>query len=119
MIPHDVHRSYRSLEGRHGDPGSGTVHGSNSALEFMRERIRMIRAACPGIIIEVRKDSAFFRDQTVTELQGQAGEFTLSAPVERFAELQQMVQAGRRRRCFNGELSYFAAQGKPNGYGRA
>jgi hypothetical protein len=94
-------------------PRAGNVHDSNGALEFMRECIGIIRAACPGIIIEVRMDSAFFSDQTVTELQDQGVEFTISVPFERFAELKQIIQARRRWRYFNGELSYFDTQWKP------
>ena len=94
-------------------PRSGNVHDSNGALEFMRDCIRSIRAACPGIIIEVRMDSAFFSDQIVTDLQGQAVEFTISVPFERFAELKQMIESRRRWRYFNGELSYFDTQWKP------
>jgi hypothetical protein len=94
-------------------PRCGNVHDSNGALEFMRQCIRIIRAACPGILIEVRMDSAFFSDQTVTELQEQGVEFTISVPFERFAELRQMIQARRRWRWFNGELSYFDTQWKP------
>jgi len=94
-------------------PRSGNVHDSNGALEFMRDCIRIIRSACPGTIIEVRMDSAFFSDQIVTELQGQAVEFSISVPFERFAELKQMVQSRRRWRYFNGELSYFDTQWKP------
>jgi len=94
-------------------PRSGNVHDSNGAIEFMQDCIRTIRAACPGIIIEVRMDSAFFSDQTVTELQGQGVEFTISVPFERFTELKQMIQGRRRWRCFNSELSYFDTQWKP------
>ena len=46
-------------------PSSGKVHDSNGALEFIPECIRIIRSACPGLIIEVRLDSAFFRDRIV------------------------------------------------------
>jgi len=83
--------SYRSLEGRHGDPGPGTVHDSSGSLEFMQECIRMIRAARPGIIIEMLMASALFSDQTAKELQGRAIEFTPSVPFGRFAELKQII----------------------------
>lgn len=94
-------------------PRSGNVHDSNGALEFIRECIKTIRAACPGIVIETRMDSAFFSDEIVTELQNEGIEFTISVPFERFAELKQMIQGRRRWRYFNGELSYFDSQWKP------
>lgn len=97
-------------------PRSGNVHDSNGALEFMLECVRIIRAACPGIIIEVRMDSAFFSDQMVRALQDSRIEFTISVPFERFAELKQMIQSRRRWRCFNNELSYFDTPWKPKSW---
>jgi Transposase DDE domain group 1 len=94
-------------------PRSGNVHDSNGALEFMLDCVCLIRAACPGIIIEVRMDSAFFSDQMVTALQKEHIEFTISVPFERFAELKQMIQERRRWRCFSSELSYFDTPWKP------
>ena len=58
-------------------------------------------------------DSAFFSDQIVTDLQGQAVEFTIAVPFERFAGLKQTIEGRRRWRYFNGELSYFDTQWKP------
>lgn len=94
-------------------PRSGNVHDSNGALEFMLECIQFIRAACPGIIIEVRMDSAFFSDQVVGTLQDMGIQFTISVPFERFAELKQMIQGRKRWRFYNGELSYFDTPWKP------
>ena len=94
-------------------PRSGNVHDSNGALEFIMQCIRIIRTACPGIIIEVRMDSAFFSDQIVTALDAEGIQFTISVPFERFAELKGMIQGRRRWRRYNGELSYFDTQWKP------
>ena len=94
-------------------PRSGNVHDSNGALEFILECIRIIRAACPGVIIEVRMDSAFFSDQIVKALDGKGIEFTISVPFERFAELKGMIHGRQRWRGFNSELSYFDSQWKP------
>lgn len=97
-------------------PRSGNVHDSNGALEFMFECIRIVRAACPGIIIEVRMDSAFFSDEIVTALDAEGIEFTISVPFERFAELKGMIRGRRRWRRFNSELSYFDTQWKPKSW---
>lgn len=94
-------------------PRSGNVHDSNGALEFMQECVRTIRAACPGIIIEVRMDSAFFSEDTVKALDADGIEFTISVPFERFSELKVMIQGRRRWRYFNREFSYFDTQWKP------
>lgn len=97
-------------------PRSGNVHDSNGALEFMLECIRIIRAACPGILIEVRMDSAFFSDQIVGALQGEKIEFTISVPFERFSELKQMLQGRRRWKFFSSEFSYFDTPWKPKSW---
>ena len=97
-------------------PRSGNVHDSNGALEFILECIRIIRSACPGIIIEVRMDSAFFSDQIVSALQEEGIEFTISVPFERFAELKQMIHARSRWKFFSGEFSYFDTPWKPKSW---
>ncbi len=94
-------------------PRSGNVHDSNGALEFILECISIIRAACPGIIIEMRMDSAFFSEQIVRALQKEGIEFTISVPFERFSELKQMIQARRRWKFFSSEFSYFDTPWKP------
>ncbi len=94
-------------------PRAGNVHDSNGAMQFILDCIGSIRAACPGVNIEVRMDSAFFSDQIVQELDEQDVEFTISVPFERFSELKQMIDSRRRWRCFNGELSYFDTNWKP------
>ena len=92
---------------------AGNVHDSNGARQFILECIDYIRAACPGITIEVRMDSAFFSDEIVGHLQGNGIEFTISVPFERFAELKQLIQGRKRWRYFNPELSYFETPWKP------
>lgn len=82
-------------------PRAGNVHDSNGACQFIRECIERIRAVCPGIIIELRMDSAFFSDEIIGELDRCGIEFTVSVPFERFSELKQMIQARQRWRHFN------------------
>lgn len=97
-------------------PRSGNVHDSNGALEFILECIRIVRSACPDIIIEVRMDSAFFSDQIVGALQEEKIEFTISVPFERFTELKQMIHGRRRWKFFNREFSYFDTPWKPKSW---
>ncbi len=59
-------------------PRSGNIHDSNGALEFIPECVNSIRAACPGIIMEVRMHSAFFSDKIVTAPDAERIEFTIS-----------------------------------------
>jgi len=97
-------------------PRSGNVHDSNGALEFMLECIHIVRAACPGIIIEVRMDSAFFSDQIVGALQKEGIEFTISVPFERFSELKNMIHSRKRWKFFSSEFSYFDTPWKPKSW---
>lgn len=97
-------------------PRSGNVHDSNGAHDFILACIASVRNACPGIIIEVRMDSAFFSDEIVSALENNGIEFTISVPFERFAELKQMIENKVRWRRFNAELSYFDTPWKPKSW---
>ena len=66
----------------------GNVHDSRGAKDFLLACIQQIRAALPGIFIEVRLDSAFFSDAIVTTLRDLGVEFTISVPFERFVGLK-------------------------------
>jgi len=60
-----------------------------------------------GMVLEVRADSAFFSDEIVTVL-GEAGvEFALSVPLERFAELKQLIENRKCWRRINNQYSFF------------
>lgn len=94
-------------------PRSGNVHDSRGAREFILQCIGEIRRICPGIIIEVRMDSAFFSDEIVKELDKHGVEFTISVPFERFVQLKRMIEGRKRWRVFNEVWSYFDTQWKP------
>ena len=66
---------------------SGNVHDSNGAKAFILSCVEQVRRVLPGIIIEVRMDSAFFSDEIVTALNEQHVEFTIRVPFERFVKL--------------------------------
>jgi hypothetical protein len=57
---------------------SGNVHDSHGAKEFILACIEAVREVLPGVVIEVRMDSAFFSDEIVTALSTAGIEFTLS-----------------------------------------
>jgi hypothetical protein len=94
---------------------SGNVHDSKGAVAFVRQCIDRIRESLPGVIIEIRMDSAFFSDEMVTLLEGLGTEFTISVPFERFAQLKRLVQ---ERRVWwpataDGKLRFFQKEWKP------
>src|SRR5690606_11145387 len=63
---------------------SGNVHDSNGAKAFILGCVKRVRDSLPGVVVEVRMDSAFFSDEIVTALNEQGVDFTVSVPFERF-----------------------------------
>ena len=61
---------------------SGNVHDSQGAKHFILHCIGAVRAALPGVAIEVRMDSAFFSDEIIGSLDAQGVEYTVSVPGE-------------------------------------
>ncbi len=99
---------------------SGNVHDSKGAVVFMRECLDRMREALPGIIIEIRMDSAFFSDEMVRALETLGIEFTISVPFERFVELKRLVQ---ERKVWwpattDGQLRFFQKEWKPKCWSR-
>jgi hypothetical protein len=92
---------------------SGNVHDSKGARKFILECVQTVRSHLPGVIVEVRMDSAFFSDEIVEALNEAGAEFTISVPFERFVELKQMIEARKRWSSINLEVSYFEAAWKP------
>jgi len=86
---------------------SGNVHDSRGAREFIAACIASVREALPGVIIEVRADSAFFSDELVSMLHEKRVEFTLSVPFERFVELKGMIESRKRWEQLDDQCSYF------------
>ena len=92
---------------------SGNVHDSHGAREFILACVQAVRQALPGIIVEVRMDSAFFSDEIVSALDRHGIEFTISVPFERFTELKRMIEGRKRWQTINNEVFCFEADWKP------
>lgn len=97
---------------------AGNVHDSNGAKAFILSCIQQVRERLPGVIIEVRMDSAFFSDEIVTALTQQNVEFTISVPFERFVELKQLIEGRQRWFAIDEDLSYFETKWKPKSWPR-
>ena len=98
---------------------AGNVHDSNGAKAFILDCVAQVRSVLPGVLIEVRMDSAFFSDEIVTALNEQGVEFTISVPFERFVELKKMIEKRQRWYVLNEDVSYFESQWKPKKWERA
>jgi hypothetical protein len=94
----------------------GNVHDSNGALAFVLACVEMVRRVLPGVIIEIRMDSAFFSDELVRALEKADVEFTITVPFERFAELKGMIEQRRRWRRLDDTTSYFENGWKPKSW---
>ena len=97
---------------------SGNVHDSNGAKAFILSCVEQVRRALPGVIIEVRMDSAFFSDEMVTALNDHNVEFSISVPFERFVELKKMIESRQRWYELNSDVSYFESEWKPKSWAR-
>jgi hypothetical protein len=95
---------------------SGNVHDSNGAEAFIRDCLRQVRSALPGVLIEVRADSAFFSDSLVGLLQAEKVQYTLSVPFERFTQLKERIETCQRWLPLDEEQAYFEAQWKPKSW---
>jgi hypothetical protein len=91
----------------------GNVHDSNGARAFILACIDEIRSVLPGVLIEIRLDSAFFSDEIVMALQERGVQFTISVPFERFTELKGMVEQRKWWWHLDANTSYFEATWKP------
>jgi hypothetical protein len=97
---------------------SGNVHDSHGAREFILACVQAVREALPGVVVEVRMDSAFFSDEIVMALEEAGIEFTVSVPFERFAELKGKIERCPRWKRLNGTMSCFEESWKPQSWKR-
>jgi hypothetical protein len=97
---------------------SGNVHDSHGAREFILACIQAVRQALPGVVIEVRMDSAFFSDEIVMALEEARIEFSVSVPFERFVELKGKIARRKRWQRLGGGVSYFEESWKPKVWNR-
>lgn len=96
----------------------GNVHDSRGAGEFILQCLEWIRAALPGVKIEVRMDSAFFSDAIVQLLHDAGVEFTITVPFRRFVELKTRLDTRKVWWRLNADQSFFELQWKPKSWSR-
>jgi len=94
----------------------GNVHDSNGAPAFIKSCIDRVRDHLPQAVIESRKDSAFFSDETVSLLASEGVLFTVSVPFERFAELKGIIESRKHWRSFSRDWSYFESWWSPKSW---
>lgn len=97
---------------------SGNVHDSNGAQAFILHCIEQVQTAVPGIVIEVRMDSAFFSDTIVGALDKAGIEYTISVPFERFTQLKSQIDQRCRWFRLDARCDYFETDWKPKSWTR-
>lgn len=98
---------------------SGNVHDANGAKAFIGQCIEQLRAALPGVALEMRMDSAFFSDEIVAMLEKGGIEYTISTPFERFVALKQIIEAQREWQRLDEDSEYVELQWKPKSWKQA
>ncbi len=91
----------------------GNVHDSHDSLGFIAACIAQLRMRLPGVILESRKDSAFFSDKTVELLDSQRVQFSISVPFERFSELKKLIDSRYHWKRLDSEWDYFESNWTP------
>jgi hypothetical protein len=97
----------------------GNVHDSHDAQAFIALCIDEVRIALPGVIVEVRMDSAFFSKEIVSMLINRSIQFTISVPFERLVELKRKIESRRRWSACDGDTAFFEETWKPKSWDRA
>jgi hypothetical protein len=98
---------------------AGNVHDSRGAQAFATGCLAQARAVRPDAQLEVRLDSAFFSEATITTLEAARVEYTLSVPFERFVELKQLIEARQRWRRISREVAYAELAWAPKAWSSA
>lgn len=92
---------------------SGNVHDSHKAIEFMKGCIEAVRTRLPGVILESRKDAAFFSEKMVDFLDSQGVQFSISVPFECFAELKLLIESRRGWKRLDSLWDFFESDWAP------
>ena len=92
----------------------GNVHDSNGAVDFIAHTIQRLARELPGVRLETRVDSAFYDERIFRVLNELTDGFTCSVPFERFPKLKTVIEARKRWRRIDGDLSYFESDWKPD-----
>jgi hypothetical protein len=92
----------------------GNVYNSHDAQAFIASYVDEMRLALPGVIIEVRMDSAFFSKNIVSMLINRSIHFTISVPFERLVELKRKIESRWRWTACGVNTAFFEETWKPN-----
>lgn len=85
----------------------GDRHDSNRALEVIRASVAEIRKTLPDAIIEVRLDSAFFREDIIKYLVREGIEYAIKVPMWQWLNLKQMIRVRRHWLHASEKLAWF------------
>jgi hypothetical protein len=86
---------------------SGDRHDSNRALDVIRDSVSEIRKLLPHAVIEVRLDSAFFKEDIIKYLVREGIEYAIKVPMWQWLNLKNMIRVRRRWSHANERLAWF------------
>jgi len=86
---------------------SGDVHDSKRALEVIKASVAEIRKILPQAIIEVRLDSAFFREEIIKYLIREGLDYAIKVPMWQWLNLKQIIRVRQKWSHANNKLSWF------------
>jgi hypothetical protein len=92
---------------------SGNVHDSNGAPAFIQSCFERVRERWILAVFEARIDSAHFNDQTLSWLDDNHIEFTVSVPFERFPRLKGIIERRTSWKRIDKDWSFFEYPWKP------
>lgn len=85
----------------------GDVHDSKRALELIKAAVQEIRRNLPAAVIEIRLDSAFFKEHIIKYLLREKIEFAIKVPMWQWLNLKQIMLVRKRWTHATKRLSWF------------
>lgn len=74
----------------------GNVHDSKGALSVIRACVQQVRAMCPGAVVEVRLDAAFFQSPIVAWLERHGVEYAVKVPMCKWTGIKPAINAVKK-----------------------
>lgn len=85
----------------------GDVHDSKAALQIIKASVEQIRKSLPGVVIELRLDSAFFQEDIIKYLLREKIEFAMKVPMWKWLYLKELIMLRQRWTPVTNKLSSF------------
>lgn len=85
----------------------GNIHDANGALTVLKTAVEQIKSWLPGVVVEVRMDSAFFQREIIKYLQQSGVEYVVKVPMWEWLNLKWIMVCRERWSRADEKLSWF------------